>query len=150
VEIRSWVAYNSFIAGGRKKERRGRLGRRISSKTLALQIAKAALEKKAQEIVIVDISSKVDYADYLVICSGTSRRHVKTISGDLETSLKRKRIIPIGVEGESDGNWVLLDYGAVVVHVFNNEMRAFYDIDGLWLDADRIEVEDDRDPAPGN
>lgn len=126
------------------------MGRRISSKTLALNIAKAALDKKALEVAIIDISRKVDYADYLVVCSGTSRRHVKTIYGELETSLKRKRIIPIGVEGESDGNWILIDYGSVVVHVFHSDTRCFYDIDGLWLDADRIEIDDDRKPTTRN
>jgi ribosome-associated protein len=121
------------------------LGRRISSKALALRIAKAALDKQAREIIIIDIADKVDYADYLVVCSGTSRRHVKTIAGDLEATLKRKRVIPMGVEGEAEGSWILIDYGPVVVHVFHGDTRQHYDIDGLWLDADRIEIEDERD-----
>jgi ribosome-associated protein len=122
------------------------LGRRISSKTLALKIAKAALDKQAQEVVIIDIADKVDYADYLVVCSGTSRRHVKTIAADIEAILKRKRIVPLGVEGEAEGSWILVDYGPVVVHVFYSETRQHYDIDGLWLDADRTEIEDEREP----
>ncbi len=124
------------------------MGRRISSKSLALSIAKVALDKKAREIVIVDISEKVDYADFLVICSGSSKRHVKTIHSELETQLKRKRIMPIGVEGQQEGEWILMDYGPVVVHVFHSDTRYFYDIDGLWLDADRIEVEEDQDTTP--
>lgn len=123
------------------------MGRRVSPKSLALKIARIALDKKAREVVIIDISGKVDYADYLVVCSGSSRRHVKSIYLDLEAGLKKRNIVPLGVEGEIDGNWVLLDYGTVVAHVFHSDTRYFYDIDGLWLDAERISFEDEREPA---
>ncbi len=118
------------------------MSRRVSPRTIALRIARIALEKRAQEIVILDIADKVDYADYLVICSGNSKRHVRTIAAELEGTLKRKRIVPMGIEGEIEGNWILIDYGSVVVHVFQRETRQHYDIEGLWLDADRIVVED--------
>lgn len=120
------------------------MSKKISSKTLALTIARAALEKKAEKVVIIDISDKVDYADYLVVSSGNSRRHVHTIAGEIEESMKRKRITPIGIEGESEGTWILLDYGVVVAHVFQDEVRQHYDIDGLWLDAERFEVQEKR------
>ena len=123
------------------------MGRKISSKTLALNISKIALDKKAQEIVIIDIAEKVDYADYLVICTGTSRRHVKTISNEMEGSLKRKRVVPLGIEGEVDGNWILMDYGSVVVHIFHSDTRHYYAIDGLWLDADRLAIDDNLKPS---
>jgi ribosome-associated protein len=140
--------FGSVSDYNRKKRKEICLGRRISSKSLALSIAKVALDKKAREIVIVDISEKVDYADFLVICSGSSKRHVKTIHSELEARLKRKRIMPLGVEGQQEGEWILMDYGPVVIHIFHSDTRYFYDIDGLWLDADRIEVEEDLDAAP--
>jgi ribosome-associated protein len=116
------------------------LTRVIESKTLALQIAEAALDKKAEEIVIIDVSGKVDYTDYLVVCSGGSERQVKIIADEVEDRLKRKRIIPFGIEGESEGNWVLMDYGSVILHVFFRDTRQKYDLDGLWLDADHVPV----------
>ena len=123
------------------------MGRKISSKTLALNISKIALDKKAQEIVIIDIAEKVDYADYLVICTGTSRRHVKTICNDMEGIMKRKRVVPLGIEGEIDGNWILMDYGSVIVHIFHSDTRYYYDLDGLWLDADRLAFDEDLKPS---
>jgi ribosome-associated protein len=112
----------------------------IESKTLALKIAEAALDKKAEEVVLIDVTGKVDYTDYLVVCSGSSERQVKNIADEVEHRLKRKRIMPFGVEGESDGTWVLVDYGAVILHVFYRETRQLYDLEGLWLDADRVPV----------
>jgi ribosome-associated protein len=116
------------------------VARIIESKTLALKIAEAALDKKAEEIVLIDVGGKVDYTDYLVVCSGSSERQVKTIAEEVERRLKVKRIIPFGVEGEEDGNWVLIDYGSVILHVFYRDTRQVYDLEGLWLDADRVPV----------
>lgn len=116
------------------------MARIIESKTLALKIAEAALDKKAEEIVLIDVGGKVDYTDYLVVCSGSSERQVKTIAEEVERRLKVKRIIPFGVEGEEDGNWVLIDYGSVILHVFYRDTRQVYDLEGLWLDADRVPV----------
>jgi len=123
------------------------LAKKSSSKNVAMMIARAALEKSAREIVIIDIKEKADYADYLVICSGTSSRHVASIHEEIEAELKRKRIAPLGVEGEAEGSWILMDYGVVVVHVFYSDTRYYYDIDGLWLDADRVVVEEKPAPA---
>jgi ribosome-associated protein len=116
------------------------VARIIESKTLALKIAEAALDKKADEIVLLDVTGKVDYTDYLVVCSGSSERQVKTIADEVERRLKIKRIIPFGVEGEEDGTWVLIDYGSVILHVFYRDTRQMYDLEGLWLDADRVPV----------
>jgi ribosome-associated protein len=116
------------------------VARVIESKTLALRIAEVALDKKAEEVVIIDVATKVDYTDYLVVCSGGSERQVKNIADEVERRLKQKRIIPFGIEGESEGNWVLMDYGSVILHVFFRDTRQMYDLDGLWLDADRMPV----------
>lgn len=120
--------------------RKEKVARVIESKTLAVKIAEAALDKKAEEVVIIDVSAKVDYTDYLVVCSGGSERQVKIIADEVELRLKNKRIIPFGIEGESEGNWILMDYGSVILHVFFRDTRQTYDLDGLWLDADRLPV----------
>jgi len=112
----------------------------IESKTLALKIAEAALDKKAEEVVVIDVSEKVDYTDYLVVCSGSSERQVRTIAFEVEKRLKDSRITPFGIEGENDSRWVLMDFGSVIVHVFYRDTRQVYDLDGLWLDADRLPV----------
>ncbi|MEM7138723.1 MAG: ribosome silencing factor [Myxococcota bacterium] len=109
---------------------------------LALKIAEAALDKKAARIEIIDVRGKVDYTDYVVIMSGRSDRQVAAIARGIEGDMKQKHNARCaGVEGLPQGNWVLLDFGDVVVHIFHQETRGYYDLDALWLDADRVEFE---------
>ena len=112
----------------------------MEEKELALAIAEAALEKQALTIEIINVSEKVDYADYVVICSGRSQRQVSAIVDGVESALKKLNTHPIGVEGRGTNQWVLMDYGDVVFHVFEDNSRGFYDLDGLWIDAERIPV----------
>jgi ribosome-associated protein len=77
----------------------------------------------------------------MVICSGNSDRQVQAIAASIEESLKKFRIIPIGIEGENSGKWILMDYDDVVIHIFYEPTREFYDIERLWSDAPRIKVE---------
>ncbi len=113
---------------------------RLEGKELALAIADAALEKQAGSIEIINVSEKVDYATYIVICSGGSDRQVDAIAANVEMMLKKKQIFPLGVEGRQSRQWVLMDFGDVVFHVFEDQTRGFYDLDGLWIDAERIPV----------
>lgn len=119
---------------------------RHSSETVhtALAVARAALEKKAANIEIIDLVGKADYADYLVLMSGGSDRHVRALADAIEDELRKQKHRPLSVEGLTAGTWVLLDYGDVVVHVFQESARAVYDIDGLWLDAARVPVSPDE------
>jgi ribosome-associated protein len=105
-----------------------------------LTVATVGLEKKAIGIEILDVSGKVDYAEFLVIMTGRSDRHVHAIASGLEETLKQKRVPPLSVEGLSAARWVLIDFGDVVVHVFQEEARRLYDIEGLWIDANRVPV----------
>ncbi|MFW5739070.1 MAG: ribosome silencing factor, partial [Myxococcota bacterium] len=118
---------------------------RHSSETVhtALAIARAALEKKAANLEIIDLVGKADYADYLVLMSGGSERHVRALADEIQDQLHKKKLRPLSVEGMTACTWVLLDYGDVVVHVFQESARAVYDLDGLWLDAARVPVPDD-------
>ena len=109
------------------------------ARELARKIAVLALDKKALDVVILDVRGMTSYADYFVIASGESDRQVTAIGEHIEVSLKKENDSerPIGTEGRETGNWVLLDYGEVVAHLFFNEQRAFYDLEGLWADAPR-------------
>jgi ribosome-associated protein len=100
-------------------------------------IARAALNKKAEDVMILDVRGLTGYAEFVVISSGTSERQVSAVAEGIEKDLKEAGHRVIGVEGHGVGHWVLLDYGDVVAHVFESEVRAFYDLEGLWADAPR-------------
>jgi ribosome-associated protein len=106
----------------------------------ATAIAIAALDKKAVGLEILDVAGKVDYADFFVIMTGRSDRHAQALAQGIEEALKSKGVRPMAVEGLPHGSWVLMDFGDVVVHVFQDETRQLYDIEGLWLDARRLPV----------
>jgi ribosome-associated protein len=99
---------------------------------------KAILDRKAIDVVVLDVADLTSYADIFIICSGRSNRQVNAIADFIKTELKKHKIIPLGVEGTKDGHWVLLDYGHVIIHVFYEPVREFYDLEGLWADAKRI------------
>ena len=107
----------------------------------AVSAARAALEKKAEEVVVLDLRGVSGYTDFLVIGSGNSDRQLEAIADNVEKELTTHGHRVIGSEGQRGGRWVLLDFGDVVVHVFHAEERAHYDLEGLWADAPRIEVE---------
>jgi ribosome-associated protein len=106
----------------------------------AIAIAIAALDKKAVGLEILDVAGKVDYADYLVVMTGRSDRHAQALAQGIEHALKERGVRPVAIEGFPHGAWVLMDFGDVVVHVFQSEARQLYDIEGLWLDARRLPV----------
>ncbi len=110
----------------------------MEAKKLALLIADVALDKQAGTLEIIDVSNKVDYANYLVICSGRSERHVEALVAAVEGSLKKEGVHALGVEGRQANQWVLMDYNDVVLHIFEDQRRGFYDLDSLWIDAERV------------
>jgi ribosome-associated protein len=109
------------------------VGRRI-----ALLAAAAGVDKKAEDIQIIDVVGKVDYADYIVLMTGASDRNVAAIARGVETDLAKESIRALALEGLPLARWVLIDFVDVVVHVFQSEWRQVYDLDGLWMDASRI------------
>jgi ribosome-associated protein len=100
----------------------------------------AALGKKAMNLVALDVHELTSFADIFIICSGRSNRQVNAIAEHIQIDLKKHKIKPLSVEGVGDGHWVLLDYGHVIIHVFYEPVREFYDLEGLWVDAKRIET----------
>lgn len=101
--------------------------------------AQVAADHKAENTLIYEVAEIVTFADYFVICSGRSTRHVQSIAEYIEVALGQRRVKPLGVEGLTEGQWVLVDYNDVIVHVFYNPMRAFYDLEGLWWEARQVE-----------
>jgi|SRR5882724_5577665 len=110
------------------------------ARKLALVVAGAALEKKALAVEILDVVGKVDYADFLVLMTGRSGRQVDALAQSIEEACAKEKCRALSTEGSSSGSWVLIDFGDVVVHIFQEDARGLYDIEGLWLDAKRLPV----------
>jgi ribosome-associated protein len=100
----------------------------------------AALARKAERIVLLDVRQKTSIADVFVICSGRSSRQVEAIAEHIAASLKSHGLRPLSAEGVKEGHWALIDYGHILVHVFHEPVRQFYDLDGLWIDAPRLKT----------
>lgn len=102
----------------------------------------AALDKKGLEPVLIDVSDQSTYTDYILLISGRSDRHVQAVADGIRMTLRDKLgRMPVGSEGQRDGQWSLIDYGDVVVHVFYHPIREFYDLEGLWIDAPRVAID---------
>ncbi|HEU4340356.1 MAG TPA: ribosome silencing factor [Candidatus Binatia bacterium] len=110
----------------------------ISSWDKTLLLARAALEKKAGDLVVMEVRELTSIADYFIICSGRSDRQVQSIAHGIEESLRQAGQSPLSVEGTTRGHWVLMDFTDVIVHVFYEPVREFYDLDGLWGHAPRV------------
>jgi len=103
---------------------------------------KALDDKKAKDIKILKISDITVIADYFVICTGGSTTHIKTLSDEVDKVLKEKDEPPLRTEGYRSGGWVLVDFGCVVVHIFLDEIRKFYNLERMWSDAKDIAIEE--------
>ena len=111
-----------------------------SSKEKALLCARALLDRKVIDLVILEVTNLSSFADYFLICSGNSDRQVQAIASHIEEKMSKQGIYPLGVEGKREGRWILLDYGDVIVHVFYQPAREFYDLERLWSEAPRVEL----------
>ncbi len=112
-----------------------------SAKKLALAIAEAGLDRKALNVEIIDVAGKFDYADYVVVMSGRSDRQVSALAKNLEGDVEAKtRARCLSVEGLPQASWVLMDFGDVIVHIFHEDTRGYYDLESLWIDATRVPV----------
>ena len=107
----------------------------MDTETLTQRIADLAVERKALDVTILDIRDRSSYADFLVIASGTSDRHVQSIAEMVEGSLNKEGMRSMGREGLREGQWALIDYGHVVFHVFHQFTRAEFDLESLWKTA---------------
>lgn len=113
----------------------------VETKDKAQECGRLALEKKAADVLVVELAGLTDIADFFVLANGTSERHVRTVVDAIQIGMKEKAIKPLATEGYDEGRWVIVDYGDVIVHVFLEELRELYDLEDLWIEAKRHRME---------
>ncbi|NTW34730.1 MAG: ribosome silencing factor [Syntrophobacteraceae bacterium] len=118
----------------------------MSARAKALWFARLAVDFKALDLVVLDVTGLSSFSDFFVICSGKSSRQVQGIADNIQESLRKEGIRPLGIEGHREGQWVLMDYGDVIVHVFYEPVRLLYDLESLWSEARRVRC--DREDVP--
>ena len=111
------------------------------SRQLAMAAVAAALEKKALEPVLLDVRELASYTDYILVVSGRSDRQVMAIADAVAEAMAREKARTIGTEGQKGGQWTLLDFGDLIVHVFYHPVRDFYDLESFWVDAPRVPLQ---------
>jgi ribosome-associated protein len=117
-----------------------------TTKRLTGDVAKAvraALDKKATDVVVLDLRSTPAFTDFFILCSGQNQRQVRAIADAVEETLRAAKIRPAHIEGYDRAEWILMDFFTFIVHVFTPQTRAFYSLERLWGDAERIEVSDE-------
>ena len=113
----------------------------LSGRRTAQRAARAALDKKAVDLTVLDVQGVSSVTDYFLVCSGKSTPHLRTIIDAIRTELKADGVRPLHAEGRPESGWVLLDYGDVLVHVFLEDTRAYYALERLWGDAPSVPIE---------
>lgn len=114
----------------------------MTNKDYALLAGKVLSDKKAEDIVIIDIEEKASFADYFVLCSGTSERQINTLADEIEDKFAEQGLIVKSIEGKHGSGWILMDFGDIIVNLFTKEMRERYSIEKVWGDCRFIEVEE--------
>jgi ribosome-associated protein len=114
----------------------------MNKETELSEALEAALDKKALEITVIDISEICSFTDNFIICTGTSARHNQTIAEGIEQRLKQQGVRPLHIEGHADGDWILMDYFDFVVHIFSARAREFYDLERLWRAGKRRDLQE--------
>ena len=109
-------------------------------KKRAVRMAELANDKKAVDTVVLELKELSTIADYFVICSGDNTAQIRAIAESIDEYFSKKKIFPIGKEGLDFARWILIDYGDIVVHIFNQEARGYYDLEKFWIDAPRIDI----------
>lgn len=123
-------------------KRKGRIFLENRIRKRAVRAAKIALDKKAKNTVVLDLKDLSSFADYFVICSGENPAQVRAIAEAIDEYFSKEKISPLGKEGMEFARWVLIDYGDIVINVFNEEVREYYELERLWIDAKKVPVED--------
>lgn len=122
------------------KQQRPKPAQSLETEDAVMIAARAASDKKATDLVLLDLRTAASFTEYFLICTGASTRQVQTISNAIEEALLKSGKRPLHIEGYSSAEWILLDYGDFIVHVFGAASRRFYDLERLWRDAPRVEV----------
>jgi ribosome-associated protein len=127
-----------------KKARKPSTRKRLTGEVA--KAVRAALDKKAIDVVVLDLRNTPAFTDFFVLCSGSSQRQVKAIADGVEEALRAAKVRPAHVEGYDRADWILMDFFTFIVHVFTPQTRLFYSLERLWGDAERIEVSDTPPP----
>ena len=114
------------------------------SKAKSLIIAQAALDKKADDVLILHVAPLTSIADYLILCSADSDRQVRAIADHIKKTLDEQQVRPLSLEGLALSQWVAMDYGDVIVHIFRTDLRQIYTLERLWSDAKRVKIPTER------
>ncbi len=109
---------------------------------IAKQIVHVLDMKKGRDIKLLKVEAQTIIADYFVICGGTSNTNIKALAGEAEFKLGQCGVVPLRMDGYSEGEWIALDFGSVIVHIMNRENRDFYKLEKLWSDAESIDISD--------
>jgi ribosome-associated protein len=112
----------------------------LSAEEKAALTSRIAADKKAMDVVVLDMRDASSITDYFLICSGGSERQVQAIADAIDEQLALSGTVTLGVEGYREGRWILMDYGDVIVHVFSQETRDFYDLERLWANAPKVDL----------
>jgi ribosome-associated protein len=123
-----------------KRARRSSASRKLTGDVA--KVVAAALDKKALDVVVLDLRHTPAFTDYFILCSGQNQRQVKAIADAVEEALRAVRVKPAHIEGYDRAEWVLMDFFTFIVHVFTPQTREFYSLERLWGDAERIAVDD--------
>jgi ribosome-associated protein len=118
-----------------------------SDRVLIKRILELLSDEKAEEIAFIDAKKRSSLADYLLVCQGRSQLHCRSIAQNVEYNLKQEGEISLGLEGEREGNWVLLDYGNIILHVFHPEIRKYYNLEELYSKRPAEEYADYSEPS---
>jgi len=110
------------------------------SQQIALFLADRAAYNKAEDVVVLDVRNQADFADFFVICHAKSSRHVASIADEVEAAAVRAGLRPRGIEGMQEARWVLMDFGDVIVNIFYEPLRSFYDLEALWAKAAKTHI----------
>ena len=112
----------------------------LSAEEKAALMSRIATDRKAMDVVVLDMRDASSITDYFLICSGGSERQVRAIADAIDEQLEPSGIASLGVEGYHEGHWILMDYGDVIVHVFSEDTREYYDLERLWANAPKIDL----------
>ncbi|MBQ7290767.1 MAG: ribosome silencing factor [Clostridia bacterium] len=114
---------------------------KTDSLVLAEEIVKILDANKAGQLKLLRVNDQTVMTDYFVICTGNSNTHIKSLSGEVEYKLGEQGVKPTGIDGYDSGIWIVMDYGHVMLHIFNREQRDFFKLEKLWADAEDINIE---------
>lgn len=117
----------------------------LTVEKILIELGKRVLAKKGEDVVVIDVRGLCSYADYLIIASARSTRQAKAVAEYVIEESTKIGIKPLGSEGLSYGNWVLLDFADIVVHIFYKPVREYYELEGIWADAKKTWIQNERD-----